>query len=67
MFTTLKLWWIKRQIRHMEFHEHELKERLKHVQNSILPDLRTKRNAILYPVQSTKGPQKWTRARLQQR
>lgn len=46
---TLKLWWIKRQITHLERHERDVAENLKHVRHKLLPALRNKRNALLYP------------------
>ena len=45
----LKLWWIKRQIEHLERHERDVAENLKHIRHKLLPALREKRNSILYP------------------
>lgn len=46
---TLKLWWIKRQIAHLERHERDIADNLKHIRHKLLPALRDKRNALLFP------------------
>jgi len=45
----LKLWWLKRQITHLERHERDVAENLKHIRHKLLPALRDKRNALLFP------------------
>lgn len=49
MLAKLKLWYLMRQIAHLEEYEAELNMRLKEVRNKALPRLRDKRNRMMFP------------------
>jgi hypothetical protein len=44
----LKLWYIKRQIAHLEERELELKASLRYLQGTLLPNARSKHNNLVY-------------------
>lgn len=49
MFARIKLWWLMRQINHLEEYEAELNSRLKELRNKALPRLRDQRNRLMFP------------------
>lgn len=48
MLRTLKLWWLRRQVKHLENAEAEMRLSLQHLQYKILPHYRAKLNEVLY-------------------
>lgn len=48
LMTSFRLWRIKREIKRLERYETELKHTLRAVQNEVLPELRTRRNRLMY-------------------
>lgn len=52
MIERIKLFLLMRRIAHLERHEQEVWENLKYIRTKLLPELRNRRNEIMFPVKA---------------
>ena len=48
MLRALKLWWLRRQVKHLENAEAEMRLSLQHLQFKVLPKYRNQLNEVMY-------------------
>lgn len=54
MIRALKLWWLRRQVKHLEKAEAEMRLSLQHLQFKVLPKYRNQLNKVMYGTPSVR-------------